>query len=119
MSDSELMIIAVLALVFSLAAIFAFLVIYRRVEKNPYDELLGDDFDKKALSDASAVPAVPVKHIVAGDDDMDELVAVFAAVAAYYEDSGVDYKIKSIRGAGVRPRSAWAAAGIADNTKPF
>lgn len=47
-----------------------------------------------------------------------EIIAVIAAaVAAMYSDTSVKPVIKSVRRAGVRP--VWAAAGIAENTRPF
>ena len=56
----------------------------------------------------------------ATDDIPDEVVAVIAAAVAAMSTDGKQYAIRRIRPAtatGVRP--AWAAAGIADNTRPF
>lgn len=116
MSDSQTYVIAVMALVIAAVAVFAFLALYRRVEKNPFEEIFDDDFDKRFAQDTSK-SAATVSAPSAVDDT--ELIAVFAAVAAYYDGSGVDYNIKSVRPAGVKNRSVWAAAGLMDNVRPF
>ena len=54
----------------------------------------------------------------AEDEIPEEVVAVIAAaVATLYLPSGVRPRIKSIKKAGAR--SAWASAGVAENTRPF
>lgn len=49
----------------------------------------------------------------------DELIAVISAAVAAYTD-GEGFTIKSVRKhEGKRVRSAWSAAGITENTRPF
>lgn len=70
---------------------------------------------------AKTVPAKPSEKTEAppsSDEIPEEVVAVIAAaVTAMYGSSG-KARIKSIKRSGGR-RSAWANAGIADNTRPF
>ncbi|MCH5207439.1 MAG: OadG family protein [Oscillospiraceae bacterium] len=63
-------------------------------------------------------PAVEVVSAAEEDYSNDEeLVAVIsAAIAAYTEQS---FTVKSIRKHNPRTRSAWSAAGISENTRPF
>lgn len=64
----------------------------------------------------SAVPAAPAVT----DGVPDEVVAVIAAAVAAMSSEGTQYTIRRIRPAaahGTRP--VWAAAGIAENTRPF
>lgn len=74
----------------------------------------GDSLKKPPVVSAPAVSEAPPS---AYDGIDDEVVAVIAAaVAATYGSKG-RAKIKSIKKSG--GRSAWANAGIADNTRPF
>lgn len=61
----------------------------------------------------------PVVEETAEVEDDGELIAVIsAAIAAYTDDEG--FTIKSVRKHdGKRARSAWSAAGITENTRPF
>lgn len=74
--------------------------------------------EKKA---AEVVPtAAPVVEEPADEDDDDEIIAVIsAAIAAYSEQDGKQYAIKSIKRKDNRARSAWSLAGIGENTRPF
>lgn len=61
--------------------------------------------------------AEDVSAEAAGNDD--ELIAVISAAVAAYTD-GEGFTIKSVRKhEGKRVRSAWSAAGITENTRPF
>ena len=62
----------------------------------------------------AAVPA-PVPGLMRGDGISDEVVAVIAAAVAAMAPEGKRYAIRRA----TRGRSAWAAAGIAENTQPF
>ena len=57
------------------------------------------------------------KNIVSSEPSPEIIAVIAAAVATMYEGSTVKPVIKSVRRAGVRP--VWAAAGIAENTRPF
>lgn len=65
----------------------------------------------------AAVPA-PVPGLMRGDGISDEVVAVIAAAVAAMAPEGKRYAIRQVQRA-TRGRSAWAAAGIAENTQPF
>lgn len=84
------------------------------------------DNSKKKKSEASeeTKAAEPVQAAVedvsaeAVNSD-DELIAVISAAVAAYTD-GEGFTIKSVRKhEGKRVRSAWSAAGITENTRPF
>lgn len=51
-------------------------------------------------------------------DELEIVAAISAAIATMYSGSGKKPIIKSIKKSGSR-RSAWASAGIADNTRAF
>lgn len=79
---------------------------------------------KKAEASKEAKAAEPVQ---AAAEDVsseavnsdDELIAVISAAVAAYTD-GEGFTIKSVRKhEGKRVRSAWSAAGITENTRPF
>lgn len=53
-----------------------------------------------------------------GDDIPEEVIAVIAAAVATYAAPGTKTRIKSIKKAN-GGRSAWANAGVLDNTRPF
>lgn len=79
---------------------------------------------KKAEASEEAKAAEPVQ--AAAEDfsaeavnSDDELIAVISAAVAAYTD-GEGFTIKSVRKhEGKRVRSAWSAAGITENTRPF
>lgn len=75
-----------------------------------------------AAAEASKVVSAPVVEEIAEDDytDDDEIIAVIsAAIAAYSEQDGKAYEIRSIKRRDNKTRSAWSLAGIGDNTRPF
>lgn len=84
------------------------------------------DNSKKKKAEAKAAeaakPAEPVQAAVeeaSAETDDDELIAVISAAVAAYTD-GEGFTIKSVRKhEGKRVRSAWSAAGITENTRPF
>lgn len=54
------------------------------------------------------------------DEDDSEIIAVIAAaIAAYGEAEGKEYRIASVRKRDRSQRSSWSAAGISENTRPF
>lgn len=70
----------------------------------------------------SAVPApIPVPEAVqeVEEDDSEIIAVIAAAIAAYGESEGKQYKIASIKRKEKAVRSNWSAAGIAENTRPF
>ncbi len=83
---------------------------------------------KKEQDKPAPKPVAPVAEVkqsapaaVQSTSDDDEVIAVIsAAIAAYSEQDGKNYQIKSITPKkNFRTRSNWSMAGIADNTRPF
>ena len=71
-----------------------------------------------AKQTAAPAPAPVIEEIE--DEDEEELIAVIsAAIAAYAENDGTSYTIRSIRRKGDRTRSAWSMAGISANMRQF
>lgn len=64
-----------------------------------------------------AAPAAPAPVPVQESGVTDEIVAVISAAVYSMYGSGEKVRIKSIKKA--RARSAWANAGVLDNTRPF
>lgn len=84
-----------------------------------------DKSKKKKAEQAKPAPAPvqvsePVEAEVYEEDDDDEVIAVIsAAIAAYGEADGKQYRIASITKRDSRQRSSWSVAGIAENTRGF
>ena len=71
-----------------------------------------------APAPAAPVPAEPAEEYY--DEDDSEIIAVIAAaIAAYGESEGKQYRIASVRKRDRSQRSSWSAAGISENTRPF
>lgn len=69
---------------------------------------------------APAPVAAPVVEDAVDEDDEEEIIAVIsAAIAAYAEEDGTSYTIRSIRRKGDRSRSAWSMAGINAGMRQF
>ena len=87
------------------------------------DKLSAPKKPKKAESVAPA--AAPVVAPVAApapavqDGISGEVVAAIAAAVAMMAPEGKRYAVRSVSRKDAGGRSAWAAAGIADNTRPF
>ena len=86
----------------------------------------GDDAKKKKKKKdepepvAMVVPVVSPDSEITDDYDDEELIAVIsAAVAAYGEAEGKQYRVIGVRKKEKALRSGWSSAGIADNTRPF
>ena len=76
-----------------------------------------------APAPAAAVPvkaAAPEPEVIEEEEDDGELIAVIsAAVAAYGEAEGKQYRVIGVRKKEKALRSGWSSAGIAENTRPF
>lgn len=83
-----------------------------RSKKNKQESAKAQESVQKAVE-------APAVEETAPEENDDELIAVIsAAIAAYSDDEG--FTIKSVRKHdGKRARSAWSAAGISENTRPF
>ncbi len=74
----------------------------------------------KAAAPAPAPAAAPGAPAPAVQDGIPgEVVAAIAAAVAMMAPEGKRYALKSVSRKDAGGRSAWAAAGIADNTRPF
>ncbi len=72
---------------------------------------------KKEAKPKKAAPAV--QQSVSETEDEGIIAAISAAVMMMYEGTGVTPKIRSIRPAVKTARSAWATAGVMNNTRSF
>ncbi|MGN0678591.1 MAG: OadG family protein [Oscillospiraceae bacterium] len=91
--------------------------IFKAVDKNKAKKK--EEAAAAAKQTAAPAPA-PVVEDLADDDDEEEIIAVIsAAIAAYAEEDGTSYTIRSIRRKGDRTRSAWSMAGINANMRQF
>lgn len=75
--------------------------------------------DEKPAEKPAAVPAPVVTASAATDGISDEVVAVISAAVATMYGSSEKARIKSIKKSSDGGRSAWAKAGVLDNTRPF
>lgn len=73
--------------------------------------------EKPAEKPAAPAPVVAAKNVTEGISD--EVVAVISAAVATLYGSSEKAKIKSIKKSSDGGRSAWAKAGVLDNTRPF
>lgn len=69
-------------------------------------------------AEAPAPAAAPVAPVVQ-DGISGEVVAAIAAAIAMMAPEGKRYAVRSVSRRDAAGRSAWAAAGVADNTRPF
>ncbi len=93
--------------------------IFKAIDKSKAAKKAAAAAEKQAAAPTPA-PAAPVVEDVADDEDEDEIIAVIsAAIAAYAEEDGTSYTIRSIRRKGDRTRSAWSMAGINANMRQF
>ncbi len=73
----------------------------------------------KAEAEVKAAPAAPAPAPVVEDGIEEETVAaIMGALSAMYAGSGKKPVLKGVKAAKPR-RSAWSAAGVMENTRPF
>lgn len=75
--------------------------------------------DEKPAEKPAAAPAPVVTASATTDGISDEVVAVISAAVATMYGSSEKARIKSIKKSSDGGRSAWAKAGVLDNTRPF
>lgn len=75
--------------------------------------------DEKPAEKPAVAPAPVVTASAATDGISDEVVAVISAAVATMYGSSEKARIKSIKKSSDGGRSAWAKAGVLDNTRPF
>ncbi len=107
------MLIVFAALILLIFIIWVFGKFFSGVSKN----------DKKAekVAPVKSAPAAAPVVLPAATQSNDDIIAVIAAaVAVYGESEGKKYAVRSVRrSANTGGRSAWAAAGIAENVRSF
>ena len=108
-----------------LAVVFSILIILVLI-LTLMGKIMGGTSKKKKNEPAPVAVVIPVAssndEATAEDDysNDEELIAVIsAAVAAYGEAEGKQYRVIGVRKKEKALRSGWSSAGIADNTRPF
>lgn len=69
--------------------------------------------------DAPQAPAASAAVEPAATDDDETIAVIAAAVEAFYAGSGKRAVVRSVKPSETFGRSAWSAAGIAQNTRAF
>ncbi len=85
--------------------------------------ILGSGRKKAPADSAAPAPAAPAPAAAViseiEEDDTEVIAVISAAVAAYGEAEGKQYRIRSVRRRDKAVRSGWSAAGVAENTRGF
>ncbi|MBD5115530.1 MAG: sodium pump decarboxylase subunit gamma [Ruminococcaceae bacterium] len=101
-------------LVFILWALGKILNIKKKPKNTPAESV------QAVSAQAEPTPAAAESVIEEYDGDDSEIIAVIAAaIAAYGEADGKQYRIASVKRKEKSLRSNWSAAGINENTRPF
>ncbi len=111
-----LIVFAMLVLLVALIWVFG-VIMSGSVNKNKTDKPVPKKEKPVKVENKKKADAVESAVVAASDED-EIIAAISAAVAMMYEGTGVKPVIRSIRPA-FASRSAWKAAGIANNTRPF
>ena len=98
-------------LVFLLWAMGKIMTIKRKPKETPKAE----ENTKAAIP----APAPQIEEPEYEEDDGEIIAVIAAAIAAYGESEGKQYKIASVKRKEKALRSNWSAAGISENTRPF
>ncbi len=110
-----------MVLLIGLVVVFAVLIILTFVFWL-FGKVVGSKNETTSLPAPKPSVAKPLAAAPAPQTDgvPDEVVAVIAAAVAAMSDGDTQYAIRRIRPASkVAVRPVWAAAGLADNTRPF
>jgi len=93
--------------------------IFKAIDKSKAAKKAAAAEAAKQTEAPAPTPALVVEE-AADDDNEEEIIAVIsAAIAAYAEEDGTSYTIRSIRRKGDHTRSAWSMAGINANMRQF
>ncbi len=112
-----------IVIVFLILAILIFFLwamgkIFQNIEKSNQKKK-----EQEAAKTAVTAPAIveqPAVEEIYEDEDDDEIIAVIsAAIAAYGEAEGKQYRICGVKKREKSQRSGWSAAGIAENMRSF
>lgn len=88
-------------------------------------KILGGEKKKKAAKEPAAAavqavaPAVQTEPEAEAEDDGELIAVISAAVAAYGETEGKQYRVVGVSKKEKALRSSWGLAGISENTRPF
>lgn len=113
-----------IVVVFLILAILVFLLwlmgkIFSGVNKSGEKKKKAAEAAEAAIKDAEPEQQAETAEEYCEEDDGELIAVISAAIAAYGEAEGKQYKITSVRKRDKAARSAWSAAGIADNTRGF
>lgn len=75
--------------------------------------------EKAAAPPVTPAPAPVHQEEIEEEDDSEIIAVIAAAIAAYGESEGKQYRIASVKRKERSVRSSWSAAGVAENTRPF
>ena len=109
-----LVVFAVLLALTGIFYLFGFVMDKSNAPKKPKKEAQAPAKVAAAPAASASVPAPVVQEGISG-----EVVAAIAAAVAMRAPDGKRYAVKSVARVNGNGRSAWAAAGVADNTRPF
>ena len=112
-----------LVVVFLILAILVFLLwgmgkIFKTID-NAAKKKAAAAAETAVKADEPVQQAEAIEEYIEEEDDGELIAVISAAIAAYGEAEGKQYKITSVRKRDKAARSAWSAAGIADNTRGF
>ncbi len=112
-----------LVVVFLILAILVFLLwgmgkIFKAID-NAAKKKAAAAAETAVKADEPVQQAEAIEEYIEEEDDGELIAVISAAIAAYGEAEGKQYKITSVRKRDKAARSAWSAAGIADNTRGF
>ena len=115
--------IMVVFLILAILILFFWLmgVVFKSIDKSKKaKEQAAKEAAAKAVK-ADAPQAEVIEAVETADevDDAEIIAVISAAIAAYSEQDGTAYSIRSIKRKDNRTRSAWSLAGIGENTRPF
>lgn len=108
---SMLVLLVLVLVIFGLISSFA-----RKLSEKKSERINKAQLAKMASDTYIEEPSILSQNTTSNQNEI--VAAISAAIATIYSGSGKKPIIKSIKKSSVR-RSAWASAGIADNTKSF
>ncbi|MBE6781414.1 MAG: hypothetical protein E7540_01640 [Ruminococcaceae bacterium] len=108
---SMLVLLVLVLMIFGLISSFA-----TKLSEKKSERINKAQLEKMALDTNIEEPIILTQNAPSNQNEI--VAAISAAIATIYSGSGKKPIIKSIKKSGSR-RSAWASAGIADNTRTF
>jgi len=118
LADTMLVTVTGISIVFFVLILLVFVMYLFGKAASPGGKKTAKKAEKTVAAEQKPSSPPPVAPSVPAGEDEGELIAVIAAaVQALGEATGKRYAVRGIRPSGAR--SAWAAAGIYENTRPF